>query len=152
MGDEPNVFLYNIDDLQQIVDDNLGRRRAELPARRVDHRPAGWRSSGRWYSGLAVVPTIRDLRARGEALRPAEVEKALRRLAPPLRGGPRRRRRAVARAAEQAPPRPHRAPAARRRGTAAAPRCSTAVRYLFELDDARQAAEREEPTRAAPTK
>ena len=24
VGDEPNVFLYNIDDLQQVVDDNLG--------------------------------------------------------------------------------------------------------------------------------
>ena len=80
VGDEPNVFLYNIDDLQQMVDDNLGRRRAELPAaesivvRGVDDFWA-------WYSGLAVVPTIRALRDRGEEMRRAEVERALRQLA-----------------------------------------------------------------------
>jgi glutamyl-tRNA reductase len=80
VGDLPNVFLYNIDDLQQIVHDNLGRRRAQLPAaeqivlRGVDDY---WS----WYSGLAVVPTIRALRDRGEALRQAEVERALRSLA-----------------------------------------------------------------------
>lgn len=79
VGDQPNVFLYNIDDLQGIVDANLGRRRAELPAaeqivlRGVDDYWA-------WYSGLAVVPTIRALRDRGEALRQAEVERALRQL------------------------------------------------------------------------
>jgi glutamyl-tRNA reductase len=79
VGDEPNVFLYNIDDLQGIVDANLGRRRAELPAaeqivvRGVDDYWA-------WYSGLAVVPTIRALRDRGEAVRQAELERALRAL------------------------------------------------------------------------
>jgi glutamyl-tRNA reductase len=79
LGDQPNVFLYNIDDLQGIVDANLGRRRAELPAaeqivlRGVDDY---WS----WYSGLAVVPTIRALRDRGEAVRQAELERALRTL------------------------------------------------------------------------
>ena len=79
VGDQPNVFLYNIDDLQGIVDANLGRRRAELPAaeqivlRGVDDY---WT----WYSGLAVVPTIRALRDRGEAVRQAELERALRQL------------------------------------------------------------------------
>jgi glutamyl-tRNA reductase len=79
VGDQPNVFLYNIDDLQGIVDANLGRRRAELPAaeqivlRGVDDY---WS----WYSGLAVVPTIRALRDRGEAVRQAELERALKQL------------------------------------------------------------------------
>ncbi len=79
VGDEPNVFLYNIDDLQGIVDANLGRRRSELPAaeqivlRGVDDYWA-------WYSGLAVVPTIRALRDRGEAVRQAELERALKAL------------------------------------------------------------------------
>jgi glutamyl-tRNA reductase len=79
VGDLPNVFLYNIDDLQGIVHENLGRRRAELPAaeqivlRGVDEY---WT----WYSSLAVVPTIRALRDRGEAVRRAEVERALRQL------------------------------------------------------------------------
>ncbi|HST58157.1 MAG TPA: glutamyl-tRNA reductase [Longimicrobium sp.] len=79
VGDEPNVFLYNIDDLQGIVDANLGRRRSELPAaeqivlRGVDDYWA-------WYSGLAVVPTIRALRDRGEAVRQAELDRALKAL------------------------------------------------------------------------
>jgi glutamyl-tRNA reductase len=79
VGREPNVFLYNIGDLRQIVDDSLERRRAEIP--RAESIIGGaveefWS----WHSSLAVVPTIRDLRDRGEAVRRAEVERALRRL------------------------------------------------------------------------
>ncbi|HEX6909535.1 MAG TPA: glutamyl-tRNA reductase, partial [Longimicrobium sp.] len=79
VGDQPNVFLYNIDDLQGIVDANLGRRRAELPAAEsIVH--GGVEEYWAWYSSLAVVPTIRALRDRGEALRQAEMERALRQL------------------------------------------------------------------------
>jgi glutamyl-tRNA reductase len=79
VGDEPNVFLYNIDDLQQIVDANLGRRQQQLPRAEAiigEETEEFWS----WYSGLVVVPTIRDLRARGEELRVEELEKTLRRL------------------------------------------------------------------------
>lgn len=79
VGEAENVFLYNIDDLQGIVDANLGRRRAQLPAAEaivLDGVDDYWA----WYSSLAVVPTIRALRDRGEALRQAEVERALRQL------------------------------------------------------------------------
>jgi glutamyl-tRNA reductase len=79
VGDEPNVFLYNIDDLQQIVDANIGRRQEELP-RAEGIIVGGAEDFWSWYSSLAVVPTIRDLRARGEAVRTEELEKALRRL------------------------------------------------------------------------
>jgi glutamyl-tRNA reductase len=79
VGDEPNVFLYNIDDLQQIVDDSLGRRRREIPAAEAIIA-AAVEEYWSWYTGLAVVPTIRDLRDHGESLRRAEVERALRRL------------------------------------------------------------------------
>jgi glutamyl-tRNA reductase len=79
LGSESNVFLYNIDDLQQIVQDNLGRRRGELPKAEAIVA-SGVEEYWAWFSGLAVVPTIRDLRNRSEALRRAEVEKALRRL------------------------------------------------------------------------
>jgi glutamyl-tRNA reductase len=77
VGDEPNVFLYDIDDLQQIVSDSLDRRRAELPAaeRLVGEGVEDYWS---WYSSLAVVPTIRALRDHGERVRQAEVERALR--------------------------------------------------------------------------
>ena len=79
VGDERNVFLYNIDDLQQIVDDSLGRRRGEIPAAEGIIAAAVEEFWG-WYMGLAAVPTIRDLRDHGEALRRAEVERVLRRL------------------------------------------------------------------------
>ncbi len=49
MGDEPNVFLYNVDDLRQIVDENLERRRDALPrAERVIAGPG--------LSGVDGVP------------------------------------------------------------------------------------------------
>jgi glutamyl-tRNA reductase len=79
VADQPNVFLYNIDDLQQMVDDNLGRRRAQLPqAESIVAR--GVEEFWAWYASLAVVPTIRALRDRGEELRRAEMERALRQL------------------------------------------------------------------------
>lgn len=80
VGDEPNVFLYNVDDLAAVVDDNRDRRRAELPAADTLIAEAVeyfWS----WYAALAVVPTIRSLRRQGERLRQAEMGRALRRLA-----------------------------------------------------------------------
>lgn len=80
LGDEPNVFLYNVDDLRQIVDANLERRRAGLAAAETiiaDGVEEFWG----WYSTLAVVPTIRELRERTERFRQSEVERALKRLA-----------------------------------------------------------------------
>jgi glutamyl-tRNA reductase len=79
VGDEPNVFLYNIDDLRQIVDDSIDRRRAEIP-RAEQIVAAGAEEYWNWYSSLAVVPTIRDLRERSEAVRQLELDKTLRRL------------------------------------------------------------------------
>jgi glutamyl-tRNA reductase len=80
VGDEPNVFLYDIDDLQAIVSSNLDRRAAELPAAQ-GIVAAGVEDFWGWYSSLAVVPTIRDLRDHGEQVRQAEVRRALRSLA-----------------------------------------------------------------------
>ena len=80
LGDEDNVFLYNLDDLQQVVDDALGRRRAELPAAEA-LVSAGVEEFWQWYAALAVVPTIRALRDRSEAVRQAEVDRALKALA-----------------------------------------------------------------------
>ncbi len=79
VGEEPNVFLYDIDDLQAIVSGNLDRRRAELPAAE-QIVGAGVEDFWSWYSSLAVVPTIRALRDHGERVRRAEVERALRSL------------------------------------------------------------------------
>jgi glutamyl-tRNA reductase len=132
VGDEPNVFLYNIDDLTQIVDDNLDRRRAQLPAAETilaDEVEAFWQ----WYASLAVVPTIRALREHGERLRQAELERALRHLA----HLPEQDREAVEALTRALTNKLLHAPTVRLRDAAGNGR-GTAVldtaRYLFELD------------------
>jgi glutamyl-tRNA reductase len=134
VADEPNVFLYNIDDLTQIVDDNLDRRRAQLPAAEgilASEVEDFWS----WYASLAVVPTIRALREHGERVRQAEVERALRHLAH-LPAEDREAVDALTRALTNkllhAPTVRLRHAAGNGRGTAAL----DTVRYLFELDPA----------------
>jgi glutamyl-tRNA reductase len=76
IGDLPNVFLYTIDDLQQIVTANYERRKAELPrAQKIidDEVQKFWR----WYSGLQAVPLIKQLRDRAEQMRRSEVDRTL---------------------------------------------------------------------------
>ncbi len=77
VGNINNVFLYNIDDLQQVVDATVERRRAQVPAAEriiADATEEFWS----WYRSLQVVPLIRELRAHAEDIRQREVEKALR--------------------------------------------------------------------------
>lgn len=79
VGKLDNLFLYDIDDLRQMVDENLERRRSEVPeARRivVDAAADFWH----WYGSLEVVPLIRALREQGESMRDDEVAKVLSRL------------------------------------------------------------------------
>ena len=73
VGDIPNVFLYDLDDLRQIVDDNLARRRSELPrAEGLIESAVGeyWQ----WYMGRRAGPVIRGLRERAERRRRADLE------------------------------------------------------------------------------
>ena len=74
-----NVFLYDIDDLQTVAARASVRRREEIPAaeRIVDEETDLFWA---WYGGLGVVPVIKEFRARMEALRVAEVERAMRHL------------------------------------------------------------------------
>ncbi len=139
VADEPNVFLYNIDDLQQMVEDNLGRRRAEMP-RAESIISSGVEEFWQWYSGLAVVPTIRDLRAHGEKLRRAELERALRRLAhlaPEDREAMDALSRALLNKLLHAPTVRLREAAGNGRGTSVL----DAARYLFDLDEQEAEAE-----------
>ncbi|HEX2094110.1 MAG TPA: glutamyl-tRNA reductase [Longimicrobiaceae bacterium] len=132
VGSEPNVFLYNIDDLTQIVDANLERRRVQLPAAEAIVA-AGVEEFWGWYSGLAVVPTIRDLRDRGEQVRQAEVARAMRRLAhlaPEDREAVDALSRALLNKLLHAPTVRLREAAGNGRGTAVL----DTARYLFELD------------------
>lgn len=132
LGDVENVFLYNIDDLQGIVDANLGRRRAQLPAAESIVL-GGVDDFWTWYSSLAVVPTIRALRDRGEALRQAEVERALRQLShlsPEDQLAIDALTRALVNKVLHAPTARLRQAAGNGRGTGVL----DTVRYLFELD------------------
>ena len=71
-GEIEQVFLYNIDDLRTIVNENLARRRAQ-----VEHADAlvadeveGFMA---WLRSRAAVPTLVALRRRFEAIRQAEL-------------------------------------------------------------------------------
>lgn len=133
VGDEDNVFLYNVDDLQQIVGDNLDRRRSSLP-KAESIIAEGVEEFWSWYSALAVVPTIRQLRERGEAMRQEEVARALRRLSH-LRGEDQEAIDALTRALLNkllhSPSVRLREAAGNGRGTAVI----DSLRYLFELDE-----------------
>jgi glutamyl-tRNA reductase len=71
-----NVYLYNIDDLQGIVEINRAERIKE--ARRAEHLIAGEALKfDAWLRTLEVVPTIVSLREKAEQIREAEVKKTL---------------------------------------------------------------------------
>ena len=74
VGDIEQVFLYNVDDLQGIVQENLSRRTAEID--RAEHIVT--EELGRfiaWQRSRAAVPTIRALRERFESTRQAELQR-----------------------------------------------------------------------------
>ncbi|MBW3552878.1 MAG: glutamyl-tRNA reductase [Gemmatimonadetes bacterium] len=79
VGGGRGVFLYDMDDLRQIVDQNRSRRENEVPdAEAIIEEAAAefWR----WYASLDVVPVLRAMRERADRMRAVEVEKALRKL------------------------------------------------------------------------
>ncbi len=83
VGNLDQVFLYNIDDLQAIVKENLTRRGAELQrADAIVDEEVGKFAS--WMQSREIIPTVVALRQRFEAIRQAE----LARLAPKLNGLP----------------------------------------------------------------
>jgi len=79
VGETPNVFLYNLDDLHQVIEGTMERRRAEVPFAEgiID---SGVEEFQAWHNALEVVPLIRALRQRSEQIRATEVERALRSL------------------------------------------------------------------------
>jgi glutamyl-tRNA reductase len=74
-----DAYLYDIDDLQQVVDANLREREAEARKARliVDEEVIG---TVRWLRSLDVVPTITALKGHADAIARAEVERTLSRL------------------------------------------------------------------------
>ena len=76
-----NVFLYDIDSLNAIVDKNLDKRMAEVPKvqRIIEEELTDFLH---WHNSLQVGPTIHDLRDALESIRAQEVEKNINRFKP----------------------------------------------------------------------
>ena len=75
-----DVYLYTIDDLKEVIQENLGSRQeaAREAERIIDTQVVDFM---RWVKSLDAVPTIRALRESADALREAELKRARRRLA-----------------------------------------------------------------------
>ena len=71
-----NAYVYDIDDLKGIVDENIeDRNREAVKAQRIiDEAVIGFR---KWYDTLEVVPTIVSLRGKVEAIARQELDKTL---------------------------------------------------------------------------
>jgi glutamyl-tRNA reductase len=67
-----DVFLYNIDDLNAVVDKNLAVRQSEVERVEtiIEEELARFQT---WLRGLAVAPTIGDLQRKAEAIAHAEL-------------------------------------------------------------------------------
>lgn len=71
-GTLDQVFLYNIDDLQGIVHENLAKRSAELAhAERIVAEETG--KFAAWMQSREIIPTVVALRQRFESIRRAEL-------------------------------------------------------------------------------
>ncbi len=68
------VALFDIDDLERVVEANLNGRRLEA-ARGEELVVSAVRDFSAWRRGLSATPAITSLRARAEAIRQAEVSR-----------------------------------------------------------------------------
>jgi glutamyl-tRNA reductase len=82
-GEIEQVFLYNIDDLQTIVQENMARRTAELE-RAEEIVTQELERFTAWMQSREIVPTVVALRQRFETIRQAELQ----RLEPKMAGLP----------------------------------------------------------------
>jgi glutamyl-tRNA reductase len=76
VNDVDNVYLYDVDDLQEVVQANLKERHKEAKKAEaiIDQEIHQFHQ---WLSCLDVVPTIVALREKFDEIRQAEVEKTL---------------------------------------------------------------------------
>ena len=75
VNDLDGCYLYDIDDLEAVVEASLSGRRREAERAEAIVAEQAERFRG-WQASLEVVPTIASLRARAEAIRSAELSKA----------------------------------------------------------------------------
>ena len=79
VGRLENVYLYDLDDLQAVVQASVERRKSELPAAEsviAEEVEAFWS----WVAGLAAVPVLMQLREEMNRVRERELDAAMRRL------------------------------------------------------------------------
>lgn len=77
----PGVSLYDIDDLEQVVEENLAHRRElALMAEEIINEDAD--AFLTWLSTLSVIPTIKALKRRAERVKEVELQRAFNRLGP----------------------------------------------------------------------
>lgn len=84
-GDIEQVFLYNIDDLQATVRENLARRASEV-SRAEAIVAEEVEKFGQWLRARGAVPTIVALRQRFDAIRRSELDRLASSLPPDTRG------------------------------------------------------------------
>jgi glutamyl-tRNA reductase len=79
INEMPNVYLYDVDDLQGVVDTNILERKKEAEKAEgiIEDEIETFTS---WQASLDSVPTIIALRDRAEAIKKAEIEKLTNRL------------------------------------------------------------------------
>ncbi|ADH87216.1 glutamyl-tRNA reductase [Desulfurivibrio alkaliphilus] len=76
LNDLDNIYLYDIDDLQQVVEVNKGERRREADrAERIVEEEAI--KFLQWLENMELAPTITELRRRADELRRAELSRTL---------------------------------------------------------------------------
>ncbi len=79
VGDLNNVYLYSVDDLQQVVTENLkSRTDASYEAEKIVEQQT--LQFMHWFNNLQSIPTIRELRNRTKAITDRELENAKKRL------------------------------------------------------------------------
>ncbi|HGX93846.1 MAG TPA: glutamyl-tRNA reductase [Candidatus Tenderia sp.] len=79
VGELEDVYLYTVDDLQEIIDEGLKSRQeaAKQAEEIIDTQVAHFMG---WIKSLSSVATIQQFRSQADAIREAELEKAIRRL------------------------------------------------------------------------
>ncbi len=79
VGDLNNIYLYTVDDLQQVVSENLeSRKNAAVEAEKIVEEQTV--QFMHWLTNLQAIPTIRQLRDRTSTMTERELSTAQRRL------------------------------------------------------------------------
>ncbi len=75
-----NIYVYDIDDLKEVVEENLAQRRGEaLKAEAIVQEESI--AFEAWRKSLALKPTILDIEDKGQEIIDVEMERTLKRLA-----------------------------------------------------------------------